>query len=91
MHKHETKPGKWTAIKHQNCTQGSNNDHMHTKFAAIPVDIDPKKFSRNLNITTKMFWLEALVLRDAMVLMMMGVKTDSEKAKYEAKEMKILS
>ena len=80
--------GKWTAVRYHNCSQKicSDNDHMHTRFVTIPVDIDPKKFSRNLKITTKMFWLEALVLRDARVLEMKGVKTYSEEAN-EAKEM----
>lgn len=54
---------------------------MNAMFVTIPVDIDPKKFSRNLKITTKMFWLEAFVLRDAIVLKMKGVKADPEEAK----------
>jgi hypothetical protein len=36
--------------------------------APIPIDIDPKKSSRNLKITMKMFWLEGFVLRDDIVL-----------------------
>ena len=60
---------------------------MHITIVTIPVDMDPKKFSRNLRITTKMFWLEALVLRDAIVLKMKAVKRDFEAAENGAKEM----
>jgi hypothetical protein len=50
-----------------------------------PVDVDPKKVTRNLKITTKMLWAEALALKDDMVLKMKGVNRESEKAKQRMK------
>jgi hypothetical protein len=47
----------------------------------IPVDVDPKKVSRNLQITTKKLWVEALALRDDIVLKMKQVNTESKKSK----------
>jgi hypothetical protein len=44
-----------------------------------PVDVDPKKVTRNLKITTKMLWAEALALKDDMVLYKEIAITDSPK------------